>query len=148
MKVSGTYKLPMAPERAYAILQDPEILAQCLPGCDQLVQFAEHEYKMKLKMVLASISGQFDGKVRVADRQAPGSFRLIVEGQGKIGFVKGDGLLTLSGDGGGTQVSYDGQVNIGGAIAAVGQRLLDATSKMMIRKFFEKLAQTPAVAQL
>jgi len=143
MKVSGTYNLPIAQERAFAALQDPEVLAQCMPGCDQLVKTGENEYQMRLKMVLASISGLFDGTVRVADQQAPDSFRLIVEGQGKIGFVKGDGLLTLSPNGGGTQVAYDGQVNVGGTIAAVGQRLLDATSKMMIRRFFEKLAQLP-----
>jgi len=144
MNLSGTYKLPMGRERAYAALQDPEILARCMPGCDHLVKTGENEYQMKMKLLLASFSGLFEGKVRVADQHEPESFRLMVEGHGKIGFVKGNGLLTLSADGDGTHVSYEGQVNIGGTIAAVGQRLLDTTSKMMIRKFFEKLAQVPA----
>jgi carbon monoxide dehydrogenase subunit G len=90
-------------------------------------------------MMLASMSGLFDGKVRIADQNPVTSFRLIVEGSGKIGFMKGDGLLTLTAADGGTNVAYDGSVEVGGTIAAVGQRLLDTTSRMLIRRFFEKL---------
>ena len=64
----------------------------------------------------------------------------MVEGTGKIGFMKGDGLLTLSPAGDGTNVQYDGDVQVGGTIAAVGQRLLDTTARMLIKRFFEKLA--------
>jgi hypothetical protein len=111
-----------------------------MPGCDALEQIGEHEYHMKMKMVLASISGLFDGKVRIADQNPPTSFRLIVDGTGKIGFMRGDGLLTLSAVDGGANVQYDGTVEVGGTIAAVGQRLLDTTAKMIIKRFFEKLS--------
>jgi carbon monoxide dehydrogenase subunit G len=101
---------------------------------------AENEYTMRMKMVLASISGNFTGKVRISDANPPTSFRLVVEGSGKIGFMKGDGLLTLLPEGVGTSVKFDGDVQVGGTIAGVGQRLLDTTARMLIKKFFDRLA--------
>jgi carbon monoxide dehydrogenase subunit G len=121
---------------------------------------------MKMKMMIASMGGLFSGKVRLADQNPPESFRLLVEGNGKIGFLKGDGLLNLipvadsiSDDPvaldaistesasleitpvESTEVRFEGDVQVGGTIASVGQRLLDTTSKMIIKKFFEKLAE-------
>jgi hypothetical protein len=82
--------------------------------------------------------------VRITDQSPPTSFRLIVEGSGRIGFLKGDGLLKLSpadaSSTSSTVVSYEGDAQVGGTMAAVGQRLIDGTSKMMIKKFFDKLA--------
>ena len=140
MKIAGSYVLPIPRERAYTLIQDPEILARCMPGTQSLIKIGEDHYEMKMKMMIAALSGSFDGKVRIADQNPPDSFRLLMEGSGKIGFVKGGGLLKLTPDGDlKTQVDYDGEVHIGGAMAAVGQRLLDSTAKMIIRKFFEKL---------
>jgi carbon monoxide dehydrogenase subunit G len=141
VKVTGNYRLAMPQERAYAALQDPAVLAQCMPGCEGLERVAEGEYAMKMKMVLAAVSGKFDGKVRIADQDPPNRFRLIVEGSGKIGFMRGDGLLTLTSVEGGTNVAFDGDVQVGGTIAAVGQRLMDTTAKMMIKKFFDRLSE-------
>ena len=146
MKVSGSYLITVAQQRAYELLQDPVVLGKAMPGCDTLERVGEHEYRMKMKMVMASISGLFDGKVRIADLQPHSSFRLIVEGSGKIGFIKGDGLLHLIPAEGGTNVQYEGNVEVGGTIAAVGQRLLDTTARMMIKRFFEKLSAEAAVS--
>lgn len=140
MKISGSYKLAVPQQRAYEMMQDPEILARAMPGCEGLEKIGENEYGMKMKMVLASLSGLFEGKVRIADQNPPSGFRLIVEGSGRPGFIKGDGLLTLTPADNGTDVSYDGDVQVGGTIAAVGQRLLDGTAKILIKKFFDKLA--------
>lgn len=140
MKISGSYTLPIAPERAYQILQDPAILAQAMPGCESLEKIGPDEYRMKMKVLLAALSGQFEGKVRITDQSTPTSFRLIVEGSGRIGFLKGEGLLKLSAAASGTEVSYEGDAQVGGTMAAVGQRLIDGTAKMMIKKFFDKLA--------
>jgi carbon monoxide dehydrogenase subunit G len=145
MKVSGAYRLAMPRERAYALLQDPVILARCMPGCESLDKTGEDEYAMRMKMVLAAVSGKFDGKVRITDAICPSQFRLHVDGTGKIGFMKGDGLLTLTQVEDATDVHYDGEVHVGGTIASVGQRLIDGTSKMLIKRFFEKLS-TEAVA--
>ena len=140
MKIGGTYRLAVPQDRAYQMLQDPAILCRCMPGCEGLESAGENEYAMKMKMVLAAISGQFNGKVRIADQEPPNRFRLIVEGSGKIGFMKGDGVLTLSPVEGGTDVTFDGDVQVGGTIASVGQRLIDTTSKMLIKRFFDKMA--------
>lgn len=142
MKISGSYTLEVPQEQAYQMMQDPEILARAMPGCEALEKIGENEYRMKMKMVLASLSGVFEGKVRIADQNPPSSFRLIVEGSGRPGFIKGDGLLKLTPAANGTDVSYEGEVQVGGTIAAVGQRLLDGTAKILIKKFFGKLTAT------
>ncbi len=140
MKIAGSHHLPVSQQQAYESLQDPAILARCMPGCDHLDKVGEDSYEMKMKMLIASISGRFDGKVRITDKNPFTSFKLLVEGTGKIGFLKGEGLLTLNPSGTGTDVGYDGDVRVGGTIASVGQRLIDGTSKMMIKRFFDKLA--------
>ena len=139
MKIEGSYTLPFPPEQAYQMMQDPEMLARAMPGCESLEKIGEGEYRMKMKMALASLSAAFEGKVKIADQQPPSSFRLIVEGTGKIGFMKGDGVLKLTAKEGGTEVVYEGDAQIGGTMAAVGQRLIDGAAKMMIKRFFEKL---------
>jgi carbon monoxide dehydrogenase subunit G len=141
MKVAGSYPLPVPPERAYALLQDPEILAKCIPGCEGLDSVAEDEYAMRMKMGIASISGRFDGKVRISEKNPPVSFRMSVEGTGKIGFMKGDGVITLAAGVSGSNVQFEGDVQVGGTIANVGQRLIETTAKMIIKRFFDCLAQ-------
>jgi len=141
VKISGSQTIPVPPERAYQLLQDPEVLAQCMPGCESLEKTGEDTYAMRMNMMMAAFTGRFDGSVRIADRNPPESFQLIVEGKGKVGFMKGQGLLRLSETAEGTGVAYDGDVQVGGTIAAVGQRLIDSTARMMIRRFFDKLVQ-------
>ena len=141
MKISGLHQLPIPQERAYALLQDPAVLAKCMPGCEGLDRTGPDEYAMRMKMVLASISGQFNGRVKISEPNPPQSFRLLVEGSGKIGFVKGDGLLTLAANDEGTEISYDGEAQIGGNIASVGQRMVDTTARLLIKRFFKKLAK-------
>ena len=123
-----------------------------MPGCESLEKTGPDEYRLKMSVLLAALSGQFEGRVRIADQTPPTSFRLIVEGSGRIGFLKGNGLLRLSpaatvgvlsaapSEPPSTTVSYEGDAQVGGTMAVVGQRLIDGTSKMMIKKFFDKLA--------
>ena len=93
MKITGSQNLPLTVERAYEALRDPALLAKCMPGCEGLELIGPDEYKMKMKMARAAFSGLFDGKIRITDSNPPTSFRLIVEGSGKVGFMKGEGLL-------------------------------------------------------
>jgi carbon monoxide dehydrogenase subunit G len=144
VKIAGNCTVPAPQDRAYTLLQDPAVLARCMPGCEALDRIGDNEYAMRMKMVLASISGKFEGKVRIADDNPPDSFRLIVEGTGKIGFMKGDGLLKLT-PGNSTSVSFEGEVQVGGTIASVGQRLIETTAKMLIKRFFDKLAAEAGV---
>ena len=148
MKIAGHHTLATNPERAYTMLQDPEVLAKAMPGCQELKRIGPDEYEMKMKMVISSIQGLFAGKVKIEDPHPPDSFTLIVEGSGKVGFVKGSGVLHLKPQDGVTEVAFDGDVQTGGMIAGVGQRLLDTTAKFIIRKFFEKLAEQLAAASV
>ena len=129
MKISGAHVLALPPDRAYQLLQDPDVLARCMPGCEALIPIGENEYQMKMKMALASFSGLFDGTVKIVEPEPPSSFRLVVDGKGKIGFMKGDGRLKLTPEDSGTQVAYEGDVQVGGTLAAVGQRLIDSTAE-------------------
>jgi uncharacterized protein len=144
VKVSGSYTVPAARERAYALLQDPAVLAKCMPGCESLDKIGEDEYAMRMKMLLGSVAGLFEGRVKISDTHPPSSFRLMVTGAGKIGFMKGEGVLTLTPTEDKTGVQYEGDVQVGGTIAAVGQRLVDTTAKMLIKRFFERLSQEAA----
>ena len=146
MKITGTYTLALPRERVYQLMRDPAVLSGAIPGCEGLEKIGADEYRMKMKMALASLSGAFEGKVRITDQVPPDSFRLLVEGTGRIGFMKGEGLLKLTPSETGTDVAYDGDAQIGGTMAAVGQRLIDGTAKMMIKKFFDNLAKAAAAA--
>lgn len=147
MKLSGNCTVPIGRERAYQLMQDPAVLARAMPGCDHLALIGPDEYEMRMKMVISSIQGLFAGKVRIAGRNPPESLRLIVEGSGKAGFMKGDGVLSLTPLYTSTDVHYEGDVQVGGMIAGVGQRLLDTTARFLIKKFFEKLT-AEAAAQM
>jgi len=141
LRLSGSATVPAAPQRVFELLLDPAVLSRCLPGCQGLERIGEDEYRMRMKAMIGAISGAFDGTVRLTDRQFPESFRMAVEGAGRAGFVKGEGLLKLTEKDGGTEVAYDGELQAGGMIASVGQRLLDTTARMMIRRFFTRLSE-------
>ena len=123
------------------MMQDPAILAKAIPGCRTLERTGEGEYKLTLKVILASLGGDFEGSVRLTDHVPPTSFRMVVEGTGKLGFMKGEGVLKLAPVGEGTEVTYDGDARIGGKMAAVGNRLIDATAKLLIKRFFQKISK-------
>ncbi len=139
--------MPAPPETVYKMMQDPEVLARAIPGCEGLEKTGEDEYRMRMKMAMAGFSGAFEGKVRISDQNPPESFKLTVEGSGKLGFLKGEGLLRLTAKDAGTEVSYEGDALTGGTIAAVGQRLIDGTAKMITKKFFDRLADEAATAR-
>jgi carbon monoxide dehydrogenase subunit G len=140
VKIEGSYTIPGAPETVYSLLLDAAVLQGCIPGCRELIDSGDGRYEMKLKVVLAAISGDFAGHITIADPRPPSGYMIVVEGTGRPGFLKGQGTLDLSAAESGTLVAYSGDVETGGTIASVGQRLLDTTAKMMIRRFFEKLS--------
>jgi carbon monoxide dehydrogenase subunit G len=140
MKIAGVAQAPFSLERTYELLQDPAVLSRAIPGCQSLDRTGDAEYRLQLKVILASLSGAFEGQVRLIEPLPPTSFRMVVEGSGKIGFVKGDGVLTLTANEAGTAISYDGEAQIGGNIASVGQRMVDATARLLIKRFFKKLS--------
>jgi hypothetical protein len=134
--LTGSYTLTAPPERVFDLMTDPEVVATCLPGCEQLEPLGENRYRAVLKMGIAAVTGRYEATVELRDLQRPQSYRLLVEGKGKPGFVKGDGVIKLRSIDAGTQVDLTGQAHAGGVIARVGQRLMGAASKKMTDEFF------------
>lgn len=148
MKIEGAADIPAPRDRVWAAFLDPEILAQALPGCEKLEAIGPNEYKATMKIGVAAIKGTFEGKVKLSDLEPPTRYRMAVEGSGGPGFVRGTAGMELSDVDGGTRVSYDADVQVGGLIASVGQRMLGGVTKMMLDQFFtrmtELLASKPA----
>lgn len=141
MKIEGSYDVPAPRQTVWDAFLDPERLRQAIPGCEKLEALGNDEYRAVLKVGVAAVKGTFEGKVRLTDKRAPESYRLAAEGSGGPGFVRADTLISLSEVAGGTRVSYSADVQVGGLIAGVGQRLLGGVSKMMADQFFTKMGQ-------
>jgi carbon monoxide dehydrogenase subunit G len=136
MDLNGTYTFDAPPARVWDLLMDPAVISACIPGCQGMEPEGEDRYKVKLTVAIAAITGAYEGTVVITDKVAPSSYKLVVEGQGKPGFAKGDSSITLRADGGKTIVDVSGSVQTGGPIARVGQRLIGGVSKMMLDRFF------------
>lgn len=140
MKVAGSYVLPGTPEQVWALLNDPARLAKCLPGCQRLEPDGPDRYKAAVNFALAAISGKYAGSLEITEKKPPRSLRLRLDGKGVPGFMKGEGQLELVDQHGQTELRYAGEAQVGGMIAAVGQRMIDVAARKMIQQFFESAA--------
>jgi len=141
MKIEGSADIPAPREKVWAAFLDPNILAQALPGCEKLEAIGPNEYKATMKIGVAAIKGTFEGKVKLSDLEPPNRYRMAVEGSGGPGFVRGAAGMQMSDVDGGTKVSYDADVQVGGLIASVGQRMLGGVTKMMLDQFFTRMTE-------
>lgn len=140
MKVEGEYQFDGPREDVWELVRDPEVLATALPGTQSLDQVGDNEYEGAMNVRIGPVGGEFSGKVLISDEQPPESLTITLEGKGKPGFVKGSGDVNLIDQGDGTTLmKYEGELQIGGRLASVGQRLLDTTSKSMIRQGLDAL---------
>lgn len=139
MKIEGTHEVQAKRERVFAALIDPEVLKRCIPGCERLEKTGENAYAATLRAGVGSIKGLFQGSVRLEDLRPPEHFRMIVEGKGQPGFMKGTGELDLEEKDGATLIKYTGDVQVGGTLASVGQRMIQGAAKMMAAQFFTAL---------
>jgi carbon monoxide dehydrogenase subunit G len=146
--VEGRVDFAAGRETVWDLLQDPAALQRAIPGCQSLEAAGPDSYRAALKLGIAAVRGDYAAEVTMAERQRPESFRLKINGQGGPGFVNVDGLLHLAENGSdATRVDYRFDVQIGGVIAAVGQRMLGGVAKMMLGEFFKGLQkQLPARA--
>lgn len=139
MKIDGTQELSAPRERVYALLIDPDVLQRCIPGCESLEKTDENAYAATLKAGIGAIKGVFKGNVRLEDMRPPEHYRIVVDGKGGPGWVKGSGDFDLEGSEGGTVIKYSGELQVGGAIAGVGQRMIQGAAKMLASQFFKSL---------
>jgi len=141
MKLEGSYEVKAPREKVWSAFLDPATLQKAIPGCEKLELIGADEYKAILKIGVAAVKGTFEGKVRLQDKKPPESYRLSAEGSGGPGFVRSDTVITLSDIEGGTRVAYSADVQVGGLIAGVGQRMLSGVSKMMADQFFNRMGE-------
>jgi len=139
VKLEGTHQVDAPRERVYQSLVNHEVLQRCIPGCERLEQTGDNIFSATIRAGVGSIKGVFNGTVRLEELREPEHFRMVVDGKGQPGFLKGSGDLDLEQQDTGTLVKYAGEVQVGGTIASVGQRMIQGTVKMMATQFFTAL---------
>ena len=139
MKIEGTHRVNAPRERVYQSLIDPQVLQRCIPGCERLEKTSDDAYSVTIRTGVGSIKGVFNGNVRLTDLRPPEHYRIVVDGKGAPGFLKGAGDFELEAQRETTLIKYSGEVQVGGTIAGVGQRMIQATAKMMAAQFFTAL---------
>lgn len=141
MRIAGNYTFEATREEVWSALNDPEVLARTIPGCQRLDQVGENEYESTLKVGLQAVRGTYNGRVKIDNLVVPESYEIHVDGKGSNGFLKGAGSIKLRTDGAHTILDYGGEAQVGGTIASVGQRLLDGAAKTLINQSLKSLAQ-------
>ena len=136
MEISGSYTFNAPSDRVWALLMDPAVLSSCIPGCERFEPDGVDRYTVRLTIGLAAITGTYDGTVVLTDMMPQTSYGLVVEGQGRPGFVKGSSAIALRAEGATTSVDVTATVQTGGTIARLGQRLVGGVAKMMMDRFF------------
>lgn len=139
MKISGEYHFDGPQDLVWQTLMDPVTLAGVLPGAEKLERVGENEYEAALTMKVGPVQGKFMGKVKLENIRAPNAYTMVVDGQGAPGFVKATGHLTLAGEGDRTRMTYEGDAQVGGRLASVGQRLMETSAKAIIAQSLDGL---------
>jgi len=142
MNLSGEYRLALPRMAVWDGLNDPDILKQCIPGCEELVKTEDNGFSAKVGLKIGPMTARFTGKVTLSDIDPPNGYKIAGEGQGGVaGFGKGSAVVKLADDGqGGTILTYQADSQVGGKMAQLGSRLIDATAKKLADEFFGKFA--------
>jgi uncharacterized protein len=149
MDMTNSVTLPSSQAGVWEALNDPEILKQCIKGCETIEKTGENEYKVAMTVAIGPVKAKFKGNLRLTDIDPPNAYTLQFDGQGGVaGFGKGSAKVTLTPEGTGTRLAYTVNAQIGGKIAQLGSRLIDGASKKMADDFFDafKTAIAPAEA--
>jgi carbon monoxide dehydrogenase subunit G len=141
VKVTGTYKLNAPIEKVWAFLMDPDSISKVLPGCKSLEETKPDTFEGTMEIGIAAVKGSYSGSVQLLDKEPPKSYRMIIDGSGKRGFVKGEASVDLEAADEETVLTYDADTQVGGLIANVGQRMLSGAAKMIINQSLKKLDQ-------
>lgn len=142
MEMTGEYKIPATRQKVWEALNDPEILKECIPGCQELNKESDTELSATVKSKVGPVSATFKGKVTLSDIDAPNGYKISGEGTGGVaGFAKGGAEVKLADDGDGTLLTYEATGQVGGKLAQIGSRLIDSTAKKMANEFFGKFAE-------
>ena len=141
MKFTLSHIIPTDRARVFAAFTDPAILQRAIPGCESLMETGPDAYEATLKVGIAALKGTYTGKATIRDKHPPDSLTLAFEGKGAPGFVRGSAAITLTDAEASTRVEAVADVQVGGLIAAVGSRLIEATARKLADDFFRNVSQ-------
>ena len=122
-------------------LLSPEALASAIPGVQELERLSEDEFEMGITVGIGAIRGSYSGRVTITDKREPESLRMLVQGKGRGGTIRGEALIELVEKAGGTEIHVDGNARVTGLVARVGQRLLGSASKTLMNQFFNRFTE-------
>ena len=141
MDMTGERRIPAPRQRVWEGLNDPEILKQAIPGCQEIEKVSDTEFTAKVRAKVGPVSANFAGKVTLSDLDPPAGYTISGEGTGGVaGFAKGGAKVTLDEDGGETVLRFEVQAQVGGKLAQIGSRLIDGTARKMADDFFNRFA--------
>ena len=141
MTMTGEQLLPVPRETVWSKLNDPAVLRACIPGCEELDLIGDNEFQVVATNKVGPVKARFKGKVRLTDLEPLNGYKIVGEGDGGIaGFAKGGASVALSDTDGGTLLSYTVEVQIGGKLAQLGQRLINGAAKKLADDFFIRFA--------
>jgi hypothetical protein len=141
MTMSGEYQLAAPREAVWQKLNDPAVLKDCIPGCEQLDKTSDTEFEAVATVKIGPVKARFKGKVTLSDLDPPNGYRISGQGEGGVaGFAKGGAVVKLTPKDGGTLLAYDVDAQIGGKLAQLGQRLVNGAAKKLADDFFQKFA--------
>ena len=143
MQMNDSQRIPASKEKVWAALNDPAILRQCIPGCQSLERSSPTEMTATVVLKVGPVKATFGGKVTLSDLDPPNSYRIQGEGSGGIaGFAKGGATVTLVSESADvTILTYAVDAQIGGKLAQLGGRLIDATSRKLAAQFFASFGE-------
>ena len=142
MDISGEVRIPAPRQQVWDALNDPEILRQSVPGCQEIEKNSDTEFTAKVSLKLGMVKAAFKGKVTLENLDEPNSYTLRGEGQGGVaGFANGEATVKLTDDGDGTLLSYESHAAVGGKLAQVGQRVIKAASDKLTAEFFTRFSE-------
>jgi carbon monoxide dehydrogenase subunit G len=142
MDMTGEYRIPAPRQRVWEALNDPLVLRQAIPGCEQLDKISDQEMTARVKAKVGPVSATFTGKVTLGDLNPPESYTISGEGSGGVaGFAKGGARVNLAEDGADTVLRYEAKADVGGKLAQIGSRLIQGTAKKMADDFFSRFSR-------
>jgi carbon monoxide dehydrogenase subunit G len=148
MQLISHRSVPASVEDTWAALNDPETLKACIPGCESIERTSDHELKVAMTARVGPVSAKFNGKISLSDVVPPSSYRMSFEGQGgAAGFARGEAKVALVAEDGGTRIDYSATAQVGGKLAQIGSRLVDAAAAKVADDFFTCFATRLGAAQ-
>ena len=145
MKLSGSYQINLSKEKVWEALNDPEILKQAIPGCEEFTKSSDTEFTATATNKIGPFNASFTGDIELTDLDPPNSYKITGSGNSPVGFASGEATVKLENNDKGTNLIYEVEANVGGKIAQVGSRLIDMTAKKMADIFFGKFSELISV---